>query len=902
MKKILLITLILILSAGGYYYYQEYYLTQNQDIWDLVPAKTLMVYESSTPASSYNELVASKTGANMLDIAEFSKFNLGLNHLDTIGGKEGTLGTLLKGKVLLSFQSVSKNELGVAFFKLFEAEDQKQSFTRIIDYYKNKPDYNLTTRNYQGELIYELTDKTSGKTFSYFFSENVLVASFIPFLVEDVIRLTNDGNLNSFKSVNQNLFELPKLSNDAGNLYINTSSINQLLKLFSPAKDLQIIDGELAKSTFFDVNIDDQGVYFNGFTEYKATNFLSIFEGQSAQATSIKYYIPNQAITHLEFTFSDYQTLYNRLSDYIVKNNPQLARKIAEYRNTFSMADANGFSWLGKSMSLVTLDDNEGQLLYVDASDVNEALNELNTLGESIAEADGDSVYVENYSTYEIREINSKNFTKYQLMPYMKETEVTFYMLLENFVVFGSSIQSLKQLADAIEQENTWGRSVTYNSFLERTLEEANISYEVNTEKFFEQAIGDLDPNWGEFIQENLNVLRNYNLMSFQLSKLDENFYTSFVMGFEKRKTATALALELEQKVNIGELIISKPFVVKNHISNLREVVVMDSSHQLVLISSEGNILWKKQIGQPIVGELVQIDYYKNNKLQYFFTTPSAIHIIDRNGNYIEGFPKATNEAIHYSNVIDYDNTKNYRFLTADNRGNIYLYNKEGQVLNGWTPNALNGQLTHAPFHVRVRKKDCFVVGMKDGKVLLINRRGKLLSGFPLELNDRLDATISVTIGADISSTLFTTITREGRLVRFTMDGQIVETNQLYKPTKESRFSIINDALGKSFIIVRKDKNRVVMLDASGKEILAKDYIDAEDMVVQYYDFNSADKLYTVTDRIQGFTYLYNKDGKLLSSRPISSEFEVGVIFSEIRDNLKVFYASDSTFKIIEFK
>lgn len=897
MKKFGIVVVIILVSLSGYHLYREFKEPKNVDLWSLVPEHSLLIFESNNPANVYNRIIKTKVGETLIKINEVDQFNSNLNLLDTLSSKKGVLGELLNGKFLLSVHKVSKNKLGFTYYKSLDNLKQKESFTRLIDIYKKKSSYSFNTRKYQGKLIYEVANSDNNEVLSYFLEENTLVASFTPFLVEDVIRLLDQSE--NFKTRNEALFKLPRLSNDEGNVFINTKKIDQILSVFS---DGDPVDFQIAKASFLDLNIDDNGIFFNGFTEFQNDQLAAVFNNQKPVATNLKYFVPNSTCYIKQFSFNNPADFYTKLLAFMALNDKSYSNNRREFLKKYAQSDDLGFNWIANNIAVAQLETQKGQLVFVECSDVNEGLNQLNTFGESIAQAEGDSVYVENYADYEIRELKADNYVKYKILPFMKDMHIGYYTVFESYIVFSNTIQNLKSLINDIDTENTWGRSVNYNRFLDRTMEESNLTLIVNTDRFLESREANFDPAWADFIAKNSQPLKSFNLISMQLSKLDDNFYSSIVIGHNERKESVGQNFEIAQQAYLDSKAITKPFVVKNHISNLREVVLLDSANNLVLIGNNGQILWEKPINGEVVSAIQQIDFYNNNKLQYFFTTKNAIHIVDRNGNYIDNYPLKVDEQIAYANIVDYDNSKRYRLLTADERGNIYLRNKEGQLLNEWTPRKLEAPLISTPFHIRIRRKDCFVAFLNNGSVALLNRRGEYLDGFPLEFDVKIKKGVHIKVGSDFSSTIFTIVSRDGRLIQFNMNGEVVETNQLYKPTKDSEFNLISDELGKGFIIVRRDLNRVVLLNEELNEVLAKDYFDAEEMLVQYYYFSPSNKLYAITDKIQGFTYLYNNNGDLINSRPVNSDFEVGVLYSEVRDDLKVYCVANNEFKILQFK
>ncbi|MDX1629711.1 MAG: DUF3352 domain-containing protein, partial [Fulvivirga sp.] len=857
MKKTFFFLLIIAVAGAAYYYYNDgFYFKEDRNLWDFVPEHAIIVFESSEMNASLNQLADTQVGQTLFDIQSIENFNALMKGLDSLKGSSGTLSDLLEGKMLVSVHLTAKNQFGLTYFKRLAKSTQKESFTKIINTYQRDSSFNLKTRKYQGKEIYELTSSHNDQSFTYLIEENYLIASSTAFLVEDVVRLLNN-DLDAFKITYEELFKLPKLSNDLGNMYVNLNRMHQGLNALGDIKNYQTLSKTFAEGAFFDFNIDDSGIYLNGFTEYKQEDFLNIFKNQIPVSSNVKYFVPNNSVYLQEFLFSESQSFYQSYQSYLYNTNSTFKKERTSFIAEYNQSESMGADWVGQNISLVQLTDKQGQLLYIDVKDKNEALNKLNTLGEAIAKINGDSVYVEYYASYTIRELQVEDYARNTFTPHYERSEVCFYTIIDNFIVFSNSIQNLKNLINNINSEATWGRSVFYNRFLDKTQEEYNVSIIFNTERYLTSINEGTSSELRTFLNENRQPINNFFLSALKLSKLDGNFYTSIVLGHTERKQVIAENFEPVQNVPVGKELITKPFVVKNHISNLKEVVVQDSAYNFILISNEGEILWSKKLDGPIIGELEQVDFYKNGKLQYFFATKNKLHLLDRLGNYVEDYPKEVPVDVAYVNVIDYDNSKRYRFLVADDRGNIYLYDKHGNNLKGWTPLSLNGKLTSTPFHIRVRKKDCFVVTLADGTVTLFNRRGQKMPNFPVDLGSRSNSEVYTNMGSNFKQTIFSGITHDGRLVQFNMEGQIIETNQLYKPTKDSEFSIVPDALGKSYIIVRKDLNRVVILDQEGNEALAKDYLGAEEIMVQFYEFNSTNKLYVIVDKVQGFTYLY---------------------------------------------
>jgi WD40 repeat protein len=341
--------------------------------------------------------------------------------------------------------------------------------------------------------------------------------------------------------------------------------------------------------------------------------------------------------------------------------------------------------------------------------------------------------------------------------------------------------------------------------------------------------------------------------------------------------------------------------VVRNHNTGRLEVLFQDIKNGITLVSNDGEVLWTDSVSARISSEVKQIDYFKNNKLQYAFAADNKIHVVDRLGNEVEGFPKVFEYEIAYFNVIDYDNSKRYRFITSDRYGNVYMYDKTGKNLEGWTPLIFESRLIAPPVHFRVRGRDRILILEESGKVSVMNRRGELVQGFPVQLSSTVSQPAYLEIGSNFSRTIFNIITDNGELVRLNLTGRIVGQTQFYRPNRDSRYFLIEDGLRKTFVIARKDLNRVTFMSRGGKELFQKDYISGGDLEMQYYNFGSGNEIFVVADQNQKVTYLYNSTGDLVNSRPLISGFPVGLMYFSKSGKFNVFFTSEQQQGIAEF-
>src|SRR5690606_12557041 len=227
--------------------------------------------------------------------------------------------------------------------------------------------------------------------------------------------------------------------------------------------------------------------------------------------------------------------------------------------------------------------------------------------------------------------------------------------------------------------------------------------------------------------------------------------------------------------VTVFDSRITSMTVVDSHVDKSREVLVQDSLRNLSLLSGEGKVLWKLALDGQIQGEVHQIDYYNNGKLQYLFCTPGKLHLIDRLGKYVERYPVEISEKnAEFVSVVDYNHNKQYRFLIGSRDGNLWIFDKNGVNLEGWQPRRVEGPLLTGPDHHRLLGRDYMVAIRKDGNIYVMNRRGELLPNFPLDLKTRLAGEYFIDVGKNQSETTFTVVSEDGSKIKFNLQGKVV--------------------------------------------------------------------------------------------------------------------------------
>ncbi|HEX5169136.1 MAG TPA: hypothetical protein VFW11_08165, partial [Cyclobacteriaceae bacterium] len=211
--------------------------------------------------------------------------------------------------------------------------------------------------------------------------------------------------------------------------------------------------------------------------------------------------------------------------------------------------------------------------------------------------------------------------------------------------------------------------------------------------------------------------------------------------------------------------------------------------------------------------------------------------------------------------------------LITDKSGKLWMYDKEGNNLEGWKPRNVEGELFCAPRHHRIRSKDYLLAIRKDGKAYLMNRRGESIKGFPTNLDARPSGNYFLESGSSSSQTYFVVVSSDGFRIKFNLDGKIYSRETLLKSSLDARFSMIEEVSGKSYCIVRQEPRSLAVINDEGKEVINNEYIGMNNINVQYYDFGAGNVYYLITDLTQDLIYVYERQGNLIASPPFEGDF-----------------------------
>lgn len=768
---------------------------------------------------------------------------------------------------LVSMHVTKKDDFDFVFYSRAIVKDLVPTVTQ---WRKNKQ-FRFSEREFNAVKIQELNYKSH--VFSWIVIDNTWIGSFTPFLIEDVIRTYQSDNQKTFRNTVADVYQLPKMKKDAGNLYIHFKNFSDWLNIFTNQKNASFLRN-IAKSSVLDIKTNGHHFILNGFSSdsiNKSEFLLSVFTGQSPVPFNLKNLVSNRTAYATSYGVSDGNNFARDLLDLRLRPssyNDTLEKVCAMYKleKDFFYKNIKGEIGLcfveskGRGLS---------KMLLISTNGIDAWINKLNTIA---VKSSIDTVFYERYGDYEIHEIALYRFPEKLYAPLISGFDRSYYTSLGNVILISEDLEELKNYLDDIDRDETWGKSVSQNKFLESTLLESNVSLFVNTERVWNVVSGVLTDRWQKFINENQSMLGSVDMGAIQFSHLNETFYTNVTWSYhspdEKKLKNT---VDDNRKITTNfETALTRMFVVKNHNDRRDEILIQDSLHVLHLVSNKGEILWSKPMEDNIIGDVEQIDFFKNGKLQYFFIAGSTLYLIDRLGNFVDPYPIQTSiKDIDFASVVDYDHSKKYRFLISTKSGELWMFDKEGHNLEGWTPNKVSGELAVPPQHHRLKGKDYILALQRDGYLYLFNRRGEKIKNFPVDLNGRPSGNYFVEHGNNLTSTFFVIVNRDGFKIKINPEGKIQSRETLVKESPNAQFSLVADDNRNAYVVARQESKILVLSDENEKQVLINNFVGLNPINIQYLNFGAGNIFYLVTDLSQNLTFIYDKAGNLLTTPPV---------------------------------
>lgn len=416
-------------------------------------------------------------------------------------------------------------------------------------------------------------------------------------------------------------------------------------------------------------------------------------------------------------------------------------------------------------------------------------------------------------------------------------------------LIVSPSRQLLERWLTAYRQERTWGKNSRIVQYLRGVATEQDFCH-ISLPHHASRQL----------------PLPDIHNISFQLQPQDAKIFITFHASTASENPSKDIAA-LE-----WQTIWSKPFSgiitqlhwVYNHASQQHEILLGTDQQDIHMLSQNGQLRWQQSLLSSWVAPPMEVDIYNNGKYQYLIGCQQHLHLIDRLGQKIKGYPIGIplQSQLQYLAVVDYDGSKQYRWSVANTRSDILLLDKEGRLLEAWNPRRTKGHLTNAMRHFRHKERDYFVVALREGELWLLNRRSEPYKGFPVTTQQAL---IDYIIDKQQGNVHL--LGEKGEIIVIDTEGKTIHTQQLPRQSNSSRFVFVEHPTQENYWIAEQSLDKLTLYSPDGKRLWQVQLSAPDDVHIQVTT-QARQNYFLIVEPIAAIAYILDENGNTLG-KPI---------------------------------
>jgi len=801
----------------------------------------------------------------------------------------------------LSIHLMGKDQLVPLFYIRYAEEHSDGEFAQIIFSLPGEESI-VNDRKYEAETLYDVSSQpgTIPGKFTFCCLKGICLLSPSSLLVEEAVR-----TLHAEKDLAGEA-ELELVRSTAGryvhaNIFVNYSKLNQLFYPFVRQEARGKLDFLTGLATWGELDLDlkEESVILNGMTRAGGEEalFLGAISGQSPVRIDVHEFMPSGINGFIHYGISNKEKFREQMTTLFVGNETWDDIESEMDR----IEQAYGIRPLDDLLNL--LDD---EIAWFSMEGVTEGPGEEIMIMETRSRSETREVmlnWINRYlevNAFDMRSLlhiyrldDQTSFEIYRLPEHFFTGTVpgrlfnSYFTLLENHLIFGPSVEVLSRVIYQNVLHKTFSNDPVFKEMSGYLSNRSNITLFIRPYPYLEYRKNILDEQALEALESSELFLRRIPGIVMQYSSETGLFYQNISLKYTSQIKEKALTV---WESLLDSVAVLKPALVVNHNTSDKEIFVQDATGKIYLINSTGRILWSRQLEEEIMGEVYQIDFYKNGKLQYLFNTREKLHLIDRNGNYVERYPVTLRSpATNPLALFDYDNNKNYRLFIAGEDREIYVYKVEGNTVPGWRFGRTEGTVTRVIQHFRIGNLD-YIVAADEKRTYFLDRRGRerIRTGEQVVVSPNNLLILDMNIREERPRWISTDTA--GNVIAIYQDGAV---SRLYhrEVTPDHYFRMQDmdmDGIPEYFFA---DGAELTVLKQGGERIFNFRVREKISSPPDIYKFSASDIKIGLTDQPRNRIYLVNPDGSLYDGFPLegSTRFSIGTFAnSESRFNLIV--------------
>lgn len=446
-----------------------------------------------------------------------------------------------------------------------------------------------------------------------------------------------------------------------------------------------------------------------------------------------------------------------------------------------------------------------------------------------------------------------------------------WFAFYDDFLITGSSYATISRLLYDNLLNKTLSNDVSYRDF-EGTLPSiAGYFFYAVPSRIVEFLSQWLDEDLIKALGDNKSSLEKIQAVGYQFVNSNNMLYNSLSVRFREEVKQESLT---EWETLLDTVAAIKPFFFTNHLTGAKEIFIQDMMNKAYLINAAGRVLWKVPLRERITSPIYMVDYARNGKYQLLFSGRNFLHLLDRNGNYVERYPvQLRSPSTNPLALFDYDGNRNYRLVIAGEDKLVYSYDINGNVVKGWNFFRTTSQVKSEVSWIRVSGKDYLLISDQTA-LYFIDRTGntRLTPKEPVAKAERSSVRL---ISGSRPYVVFSS--PEGVIQQVYFDGSVRKISTVKYSVDHSFdiFDVNGDGFGEYIFI---DKGILYLYNHNGNEIFRKEFGSENLGGPINFVFSATDRKIGVFDVDKNLIYLVDKSGNTMNGFPLkgASMFSIG--------------------------
>jgi hypothetical protein len=595
----------------------------------------------------------------------------------------------------------------------------------------------------------------------------------------------------------------------------------------------------------------------NILTRDSLNSIASIFQTQEPVLIDLLNTVPNSASLVYYFGISDKKRWRESLGRF---------RQLQRLRSSAEEFASVLYDCLGAEM--ISFSDKRQEVLLIRLTEPETVMAYLEKQG---------AIDLETYGGYTIKRTVKRPINFDFLWP-LTSLQASHYCIKDDVIIVSSLPDEIRDFLDHQVSEEVWGKSPAMYGFLQNALRESNAGVVINYANTRDIMQDMFTPSFYQWVEH-----QRLSKIAIQISATEKGAYFHSIGQVRPPLKAIDAARDktiLTLPENTGVW-----YALRSHLHADFDFFIEESAKAVSLYSFQGKPLWRTKTNGNIVDRPELIDFFRNRKLQYAFVDQQSLHVIDRLGRYLMGFPKRLDVVPSFFSVVDYDRVSDHRFLTGNLSGDIFLLDKKGNALPGWAPKKVPA-LSTPPVYMRLNGKDCFVFLHRDGSISIVNRRGEPLPNFPVRLPSQVYPGFcrSSMSGRDI---LFL-LGERGQTFYLDTSGTLTSGVVLPRGAIGAKFGLVESNSAEP-MIARKELGKVAIFRITGDLLFEMENPLTDNVAINSFSISPTKQVFILTDLSQSLSIVVDDRGRTLG-RPISTTRIPELSYSDERQELLVRY------------